>query len=367
MKVPFADLRAQYLAHRDAIDGAIQSVIDTTAFIGGKYVTEFEAAYARSYGVEHCISVANGTDAIYIVLRMLGIGPGDEVITTSMSWFSTAETISQTGAVPVFVDVDEHYNIDPRKVEQAITPRTRALLPVHLFGQAARMRELAEIAQKHRLLLIEDCAQAHYATHDGKRVGTIGIAGTFSFYPGKNLGAYGDAGAIVTNDGELAKKLRMYANHGQLKKHDHQLEGLNSRLDGIQAAILSAKLPHIDAWTRARQRLGEQYSVSLTNIPGLVLPSCAPGSTHVFHLYVVHAERRDELRAFLTARGIESAIHYPTSLPFLPPYAARGFRPEMFPNAFRNQSRILSLPIFPEMTDDMLRFVCDSIRAFYSA
>ncbi|MBA3465676.1 MAG: DegT/DnrJ/EryC1/StrS family aminotransferase [Deltaproteobacteria bacterium] len=365
MKIPFVDLLAQYRAHQAEIDGALRDVIESTAFIGGRFVKEFEESYAREYGIKHCVSVANGTDAIYIVLRMLGIGPGDEVITTAHSWFSTAETIGQTGATPVFVDVDEFYNIDPARIEAAITPRTRAMIPVHLYGQAARMEQIQEICLRRGLQLIEDCAQAHFATHAGKRVGTFGVAATFSFYPGKNLGAYGDAGAIITGDDELATRFRMYANHGQLKKHEHQIEGVNSRLDGLQAALLSKKLPHIHDWTRRRQAVAELYRQQLAGFEPVTVPECAPGSTHVYHLYVVRVPNREPLREFLRDRGIETGVHYPTALPFLTAYRARNHQPQEFPRAHHNQDTILSLPIYPEMTEEMVTYVVEAIRAFY--
>jgi dTDP-4-amino-4,6-dideoxygalactose transaminase len=358
MRVPFVDLKAQYLAHRQEIDAAMAAVIADTAFIGGKFVRDFEASYAAAYGVRHCIGVANGTDAIYVVLRMLGIGAGDEVITTAASWISTSETITQAGARPVFVDVDEYFNIDVARLEQAITPRTRAIIPVHIFGQAARVDEIAGLCKSRGLLMIEDCAQAHFAERHGRRAGTFGVAATFSFYPGKNLGAYGDAGAIVTDDDELARRCRMYANHGALTKHQHQVEGINSRLDGMQAAILSAKLPHIAAWTAARQRVAARYHELLAGVPGLELPQVCNGSTHVYHLYVVRTARREHLREFLATRGIETAVHYPTPLPLLPAYAYLEQDPASVARAAENSQRMLSLPIFPEMTEEMIRHVC---------
>jgi len=366
MKIPFVDLGAQYRAHKAELDRAIASIIETTAFIGGAPVKKFEEAYAREYGVKHCVSCANGTDAIYIALKMLGIGPGDEVITTAASWISTSEAVGQTGALPVFVDVDDHFNIDASAIEAAITSRTRAVLPVHIYGQAARMDVIADICKRRSLLLIEDCAQSHFAAFDGRRVGTWGNAATFSFYPGKNLGAYGDAGAMVTNDDALAIKLRMYANHGALKKHEHEMEGVNSRLDGMQAAILSAKLPHIHAWTARRQAVAEQYRTALAGIPGVLLPEVAPGATHVYHLFVVRVPNRDGLREHLTAQGIETGVHYPTALPFMGAYRGRGFTPAQFPRAHRNQSQALSLPIYPEMTGEMVSYVADAIRGFSS-
>jgi dTDP-4-amino-4,6-dideoxygalactose transaminase len=365
VKVPFVDLKAQYEVYRTELDAAIRQVIDATAFVGGKFVKEFEGDYARAFGVKHCISCANGTDAIYIALRMLGIGPGDEVITTAASWISTSETIGQTGATPVFVDVDDHYNIDPEQIDRAITPRTKAVVPVHLYGQAARMDAITAIARKHGLMLVEDCAQAHYATFAGQKAGTFGVAATFSFYPGKNLGAYGDAGAIITNDDELARKFRMYANHGALKKHEHEIEGINSRLDGIQAAILRTKLPHLAEWTARRQAIARRYDEKLAAIREVVVPTTAPGATHVYHLYVVRVPERDALRMFLQERGIETGIHYPGALPFLGAYRGRGFRPEQFPRAHRNQGEIVSLPMYAELTDGMIDYVVGQIGAFF--
>jgi dTDP-4-amino-4,6-dideoxygalactose transaminase len=366
VKIPFVDLKAQYDAHKNEIDAAMREVIEATAFVGGRFVKQFEDDFARALGVKHCVSCANGTDAIYVVLRMLGIGPGDEVITTAASWISTSETIGQTGATPVFVDVDEHYNIDPEQLERAITPRTKALVPVHLYGQAARMDAITDLARRHKLLLIEDCAQAHLATFGGRKVGTFGVAGTFSFYPGKNLGAYGDAGAIITNDDELAKKFRMFANHGALVKHEHEIEGINSRLDGIQAAILRAKLPHLAEWTARRQANARRYDERLARIPQVTVPTTASNASHVYHLYVVRVAKRDALRTFLQERGIESGIHYPTALPFLGAYRSRGHRSDEFPRAYRNQSTIISLPMYAELTERMVDHVTDTIAEFFT-
>jgi dTDP-4-amino-4,6-dideoxygalactose transaminase len=365
VRIPFVDLHAQYLAHQEEFDAAFREVIAKTAFIGGEYVREFEREYAAAYGVKHCVSCANGTDAIYIVLRMLGVGLGHEVITTAASWISTSETISQAGALPVFVDVDEYGLIDIDQVAANITPHTRAIIPVHLYGQAARVDELQALAAKHGLHLIEDCAQAHFAERRGRRVGTYGAAGTFSFYTGKNLGAWGDAGAIITNDDQLAEQCRMYANHGALVKHQHRMEGINSRLDGLQAALLTRKLRHLAGWTRARQAVARQYDTELAGIPQVRTPRVREGSTHVYHLYVVHAEDRDGLKAHLAQQGIETGIHYPTALPMLDAYAYLGMNPADFPRAVQNSTEILSLPIYPEMTPEMVRYVTEAIRSFY--
>lgn len=365
MRIPFADLRAQYLAHQDEFDAALRRVIEKSAYIGGEFVRAFEEQFAVASGAAHCVAVGNGTDAIYVVLRMLGIGPGDEVITTASSWISTSEAVTQAGARVVFVDVDEHFNLDPALLAAAITPRTRAVLPVHLYGQPARMEEIAGICSRHGLLLIEDCAQAHLAAFGGRPVGSFGQAATFSFYPGKNLGAWGDAGAILTNDAEFARRCRMYANHGALVKHQHLMEGINSRLDGLQASLLSAKLPHLGRWTAERRRVAALYDRLLAGLPEVAVPRVHPQAAHVYHLYVVRAERRDALRDALGQADIETAIHYPTALPLLPAYSYLGTSAADVPNAARNQSEILSLPIYPEMPDSYVERVVAGIRGFY--
>ena len=368
MQIPFVDLKAQYRAHRAEIDAAIAAVMDGTAFIRGKYVADFEKAYAEKYGVKHCVSCGNGTDAIFITLKMLGVGAGDEVITTSNSWIASSETITQTGARVVFVDVeDDCYDLDASKIEAAITPRTKAILPVHLLGQPAQMDVIMDIAQRRGLHVVEDCAQAHFATFAGRRVGTFGIAGTFSFYPGKNLGAYGDAGAIVTDDAALAEKVRMFANHGadRVNKHEHLMEGVCSRLDGLQAAILSAKLPHIDAWTHSRQERAARYDALLAGVTEVATPKIRPGATHVFHNYVLRAQRRDELQTFLKENGIDTTRHYPVPLPFLKAYEYLGHTPADFPIVTRHSQEIISLPVYPELTDEQQAYVAAKIREFY--
>lgn len=365
MNVPFVDLKAQYQAIRTEIDPAIQNVIGETAFIGGKYVEAFEKAYAERYGVKHCISCANGTDAIYITLKALGIGPGDEVITVANSWISTSETITQAGAKPVFVDIDEYFHIDPKQIEAKITSKTKAIIPVHIFGQPVDIEAVKAICDKHKLYLIEDCAQSHFATYKGQKVGTFGVAGTFSFYPGKNLGAYGDAGAIVTDDDMVARGARLFANHGSLQKHIHEIEGINSRLDAIQAVVLQAKLSHIDAWNRARNGHALKYNDLLAGFEQIKTPKLRPDSFHIFHLYVIRAERRDDLAAFLKTRGVFTGIHYPIALPLMPAYRYLRHKPSDFPVAHECQDQILSLPMYPELSDDQMRHVVDSIKEFY--
>ncbi len=367
MNVPFVDLRAQYRSLKEEIDEAVRSVIERTAFIRGPFAEEFERAFALKCGVKHCVSCANGTDAIYITLKALGIGPGDEVITVANSWISTSETITQAGARPVFVDVEpDTYLIDAAKIEAKITPRTKAVIPVHLYGQMADVDAVGEVCRKHGLLLVEDCAQAHLASLRGRKAGTLGVAGTFSFYPGKNLGAYGDAGAIITDDDALAARALMFANHGSPRKHVHEMEGINSRMDGIQAAILSVKLKYIDRWNLARAGNADAYDRRFSGFERVVTPKRRADGTHIFHLYVIRVERRDELAEFLKKRGIETGIHYPTALPFLTAYAYLGHRPADFPVAFRNQGEILSLPMYPELREEQIDHVVGSIKEFYA-
>jgi len=365
MYIPFVDLKVQYHSLKTEINQAIQSVIVETAFIKGKYVDTFEKDYANEYSVKHCISVANGTEAIYVVLKALSIGPGDEVITVANSWISTSEAITQTGAKVVFVDIEpDFYTIDVRQIEEKITSKTKAIIPVHLYGQPAEVDAIKEICKKYSLSLLEDCAQAHFAKYKGQRVGTFGIAGTFSFYPGKNLGAYGDAGAIITNDDDFAKKARMFANHGALQKHHHEIEGINSRMDGIQAAILSVKLKYIHEWNRSRLKNAQLYSQLLSTVNGITVPSIRKNSEHIFHLYVIRTEYRDDLRAYLKEKGIKTGIHYPTALPFLPAYKYLNHIPQDFPVASKYQNEILSLPMFPELTTSQIEYISDAIRSF---
>ncbi len=365
--VPFADLHAQYLTIKSEIDAAIAEVIRTSAFIRGPHVDRFEASFAELMGVKHCVSCANGTDSLYIAMHALGVQPGDEVIAPAHSWISTSETITQAGGKVVFCDTDANtYTIDPAQMEAQITARTVGIIPVHLYGQAADMDAIMTIAAKHKLWVIEDCAQAHLAQYKGRTVGTFGNAASFSFYPGKNLGAMGDAGAVLTNDAALADRMAMFARHGGLVKGDHRIEGINSRLDGLQAAILSVKLPYLKKWTQRRQDIASEYSSLLKDTPGLTLPATAKDAEPVFHLYVVQHEARDALATHLKELQIQTVINYPVALPFLPAYAYLGHQSTDFPNAYRHQSRILSLPIYPEMSSAQLSVVTTAISAFCS-
>lgn len=363
--VPFADLHAQYLSIRIEMDAAIAEVIAGSAFIRGPFVEKFERTFAEAMGVAHCVSCANGTDSLYIAMHALGVKAGDEVIAPAHSWISTTETITQAGGKVVFCDTDPAtFTIDPAKIAAKVTSRTVGIIPVHLYGQPADMDPIMEVARKYRLWVIEDCAQAHLARYRGRRVGTFGQAASFSFYPGKNLGAMGDAGAVVTSEADLASRMATFARHGGLTKGDHQIEGINSRLDGLQAAVLSVKLPHLPAWTARRQEIARAYSELLADIDGLTLPHVAGGREHVWHLYVVQHDRREALAKHLAGRGIQTVVNYPVALPFLPAYSRFGHRSTDFPVAHHHQSRILSLPIFPEITAAQMQAVADAIRSF---
>ncbi|WP_027576374.1 DegT/DnrJ/EryC1/StrS aminotransferase family protein [Bradyrhizobium sp. WSM1743] len=365
MPVPYANLGLQYQSIKDEIDGAIAAVIRDSAFIRGPYVDAFEREFAAAAGVKHCVSCANGTDALYLAMAALKVKPGDEVITTAHSWISTSAMITHAGAQVVFCDTDgETFTIDPAAVEAAITPRTVGIIPVHLYGQPADMDAIMAIARKHGLWVIEDCAQAHLSQYKGRPVGTFGEAATYSFYPGKNLGAFGDAGAVVTDGAALAEHMTMLARHGGLVKHKHMIEGINSRLDGMQAAILSAKLKHLKAWTKARQDAAAVYDAGLNQLDGVEVPRVAPGRTHVYHLYTIKHKKRDALAAYLGANGVQTAINYPTALPLLPAYARLAHSPEQFPRAFDDQNKILSLPMFAEMTREQQDEVIRLIRNF---
>ncbi len=366
MNVPFVDLKAQYKSLKPEIDAAIQSIIDNTAFVGGKAVETFEQAYAAKFGVKHCVGCANGTDAIFITLKALGVGPGDEVITAANTFIATSETITQAGARPVFVDVDPYFHIDPAKIEAKITRKTKAVIPVHLYGQAAGIEAVKKVCDAHGLPLVEDCAQSHFATFDGRKTGTFGVAGTFSFYPGKNLGAYGDAGAIITNDDALARKARLFASHGSLTKHLHEIEGINSRIDGLQAAVLSVKLKHIDDWNKARNAHGLKYNALLAGLPAVKTPALRDKAFHIFHVYALLAPRRDQLAEHLKSKGISTGIHYASALPFMPAYGYLNHKPSDFPVAHKNQDELLSLPMYPELTDEQIEYTVQAIKEFYA-
>lgn len=361
MKVPFVDLKQQYQNLKSEIDAAIAAVIDDTAFISGQYAQKFEQDFAAFLGIPHVMSCANGTDSLEILLAAFGIGHGHEVIVPANSWISTSESVTTAGAKVVFVDSDPlSYTINVNLIEEKITPQTKAIIPVHLYGCPADMDPILEIARKHQLIVIEDCAQAHGATYNGRKAGTMGHASSFSFYPGKNLGAYGDAGCMATADDNIAMRARMIANHGRLGKHDHGLEGRNSRLDGMQAAILSSKLPYLESWTEARIRHAHLYNRLLAG-SGLQLPQIPENSRHVFHLYVTKVKKRDAVQDHLKVNGIETGIHYPIALPLLKAYAYQENKPDDFPVASGQMNELISLPMYAELTDEQIHYVCDKL------
>lgn len=366
-KVQFNNLYLQYLNLKDEIDSNICDVIEKSSFVRGSYVDDFENNFANTIGADFCVSCANGTDALYIAIKSLGINSGDEVIVPAHSWISTSSTITQAGGKVIFCDTTENtYTINPELIEGLITEKTVGIIPVHLFGQAADMDKIISIAKKHNLWVVEDCAQSHIGEYKGRKLGTIGNIGTFSFYPGKNLGAMGDAGAAVTNDILLAEKMAMTARHGGLKKGDHIFEGINSRLDGIQASILSVKLPHLCKWTNLRKNIAEIYINNLSSIKYLKIPKVESFAKHVWHLFVIKAERRNELANYLKINNIQTVINYPVALPFLPAYSYKNHTKNEFPNAFKNQSKILSLPLYPEMPEDHIFYVINKIKDFYN-
>ncbi|WP_420318298.1 DegT/DnrJ/EryC1/StrS family aminotransferase [Ekhidna sp.] len=360
MSVPYVDLKAQYLSINDEIDSAIQECINNTAFIGGYFIEKFEQDFAKYADSMYCVGCANGTDAIEIALKVLGVGPGDEVLVPALTWISTAGAVNNVGAEPVFVDVlEQERTINPSLLEAKITNKTKAIIPVHLYGLPARMNEIMAIADRHGLKVIEDSAQAHGAEINGKKIGSFGHIATFSFYPGKNLGAYGDAGGIITNDEELARTCKMLTNHGQMVKHDHQIIGRNSRLDTMQAAILRAKLPHLESWTEKRIQHSRTYSELLANVQTPFIPD---GYRHVFHVFAIQTEKRDELKVKLDESNIGNTVHYPNPLPLVPSYAYKNHSAGDFPVAEKLCREIISIPMYPEMRDDHIQAVADVIN-----
>lgn len=366
MQIPFVDLKAQYESIKEEINASISKVFSNSAFIGGPFVSTFEKEFADFCDVKHCIGVGNGTDAIFIALKVLGVDKGDEVITAANSFIATSEAISMTGASIVFVDINPAtYNIDACKIEEKINSKTKVIVAVHLYGQPADMDPILDIAKKNNLKVIEDAAQAHGAIYKNRTVGSLGDVACFSFYPGKNLGAYGDAGAIVTDNEEFALKARKYANHGRIDKYNHEFEGINSRLDGIQGAILSVKLKCLTKWNNSRRRNASIYNHYLKN-SDLTLPIELGNIKAVYHLYVVRAaaEKRSELQDFLKKAGINIGIHYPIALPYLSAYTYLNHSIDDYPEAIKSSKEILSLPMFPELTESQVRYIADKITEF---
>ncbi|MHB0871565.1 MAG: DegT/DnrJ/EryC1/StrS family aminotransferase [Chloroflexota bacterium] len=362
MKIPLCDLKAQYAAIQGEIDDAIKSILAKANFIQGEEVRLLEKEFAAYSGAQYGVAVSSGTDALHLALLALGVGPGDEVITTTHTFTATAEAVYHCGAKPVLVDIDPRtYNIDPSKIEERITPRTRAIMPVHLYGQPADMDAIQEVASRHGLPVLEDAAQAHGAEYRGRRVGSLGAAACYSFYPGKNLGAYGDAGMIVTNDQRLAAWCAMMADHGRTEKYSHSHVGYGKRMDTIQAAVLRVKLRHLEAWTRARRACAAAYDEMLA---GLVETPYEPEwAKAVHHQYVIRVPNREEVRRRMVEAGVGVGIHYPIPLHLQPAYASLGYQRGDFPETEKAADSILSLPMYPEMTDQQRQYVVERLRA----
>jgi dTDP-4-amino-4,6-dideoxygalactose transaminase len=358
MKVPFLDLKAQHAPLIDKFDCAIHEVIESSAFAGGPFVERFEEEFAAYCGSPYAIGVGNGTDALWLTLLALGIGAGDEVITVPNTFIATAEAITYCGAQPVFVDVDEKtFTMDPAELKKGLTPRTKAIIPVHLFGQPADMDPILDFARAHGLFVIEDAAQAHGAEYKGRKAGTLGDAACFSFYPGKNLGAFGEAGAVVTNDAELRKKIQVLRDHGQARKYYHTMVGWNCRMDGIQAAVLSIKLRHLEGANLLRREHALQYNQSFAGIDEVAIPFEANYARHVYHVYAIRVQERDEVRRSLEEKGIGSAVHYPIPIHLQEACRNLGYTAGAFPIAENLAGEFLSLPMFPELTEEQIEYV----------
>ena len=368
MKVNFVDLKVQYLSLKSEIDRAVQDVMDNTAFAGGRFVADFESKFASYCQCKHAIGTSSGTSAIWMALLALGVSDGDEVITVPNTFIATAEAISFCGARPVFVDIDpETYNMDPGLIEKAITSKTKAIIPVHLYGQMADMDPIMEIAREHGLYVIEDACQAHGAKYKDSHAGSMGDVGCFSFYPGKNLGAYGEAGAVVTNNGDLAEKMRMFRDHGQNKKYYHSIVGWNARMDGFQGAVLGVKLKYLDEWTQARRANAGHYNDLLAGANGVVTPVEADHAEHVYHIYAIRSRKRDALISALAEQDIYCGIHYPVPLHLQKAYEFLGYKKGGFQVTEECVNEQVSLPMFAELTAEQIEFVCEKINEFKKA
>ncbi len=364
LRVPFVDLTAQYRTIQAEITAAVAEIIENAAFIGGKAVNEFEQAFARYCEAAHCVALSNGTDALYLAMKALGLGAGDEVLTVANTFIATSEAITRTGAQVRFVEVKhDTMNMDADKIEAALTPKTKALVPVHLYGQPANMAAINGIARRRGLFVIEDAAQAHGGRYHGKRVGSLGDIACFSFYPGKNLGAYGDAGAVVTNDANLAEKIRQLANHGRLTKYEHAVAGYNHRCDGLQAAVLNVKLKYLDGWNAARRAHAALYHEFFERVESVKTPAVLSGVEPVYHLYVVEVEERERVQRALAQKGIATGIHYPLPLHLQPAYKFLGLGAGSFPITEKAAARILSLPMYAELSRAMIEHVAEALIA----
>lgn len=364
IKVPYLDLKAQYQSIKPEIDAAIARVLDTCQFILGAEVAAFEKDFASYCGVAECIALNSGTSALHLALLAAGVGPGDEVITVPFTFVASVAAVLYAGARPVLVDIDPgSFNIDPGRIEAAITPRTKAILPVHLYGQPADMDPIMEIARQHELVVIEDAAQAHGAKYKGRPVGSIGDIACFSFYPGKNLGAYGEGGAVTTSNSEYARTIRLLRDWGQDRKYHHVLRGFNYRMEAFQGAVLRVKLRHLQRWTEARRAVVDKYNQLLADC-GVNLPTEMPWARHVYHVYTLRTHDRDALQAALQLEGIQTGIHYPVPVHLQPAYAGLGYARHAFPQSEKAADEVLSLPLYPEMTDDQIRSVTRALTGF---
>jgi len=367
MKINFVDLKAQYISIKDEIDAAISNVIEDTAFVSGKYVERFEDNFAKFNGSKYAIGVGSGTEALYLALIALGIKEGDEVITTANTFIATAEAIVLAGANPVFVDIDKKtYNIDVDKIEDKITRKTRAIIPVHLYGQAVDMDKVMSVAKKYNIFVIEDACQAHGAEYKNKKLGTIGDVGCFSFYPGKNLGAYGEGGAIITDNIKIADQIYKIRDHGSIKKYQHEIIGGNFRMDGIQGAILDVKLKYLERWNNSRRNYAKYYNDSLKDIKEIILPFDSDYSNGNYHLYVIRTQERDKLQKYLQDKEIFTGIHYPMPIHLQLAFRHLNLVEGTYPNTENVAKEILSLPMYAELTYDKCNYVVETIKLFFS-
>lgn len=375
MNIPFLDLKANYNSIKEEVNGAIQNVLDNTAYILGGAVQKFEKDFAAAQQVKYCLGTSSGTDANHLVLWGLGVGPGDEVIIPANTFIATAWGATLCGATPVFVDCHpESYNIDPAKVEASITSKTKAIVAVHLYGQSADLDPLKQIAKKHNIILVEDAAQAHLAEYKGTPIGGLSAAASFSYYPGKNLGAYGEGGAVTTNDEALYNKVKKLREHGQSQKYYHDTFGHNYRMEGIQGAVLGVKLKHLNKWTEARRAVAAKYNQGLKGLGKVITPKEMSYAKHVYHLYVIQLndgsleasnQLRDKLKDYLTQQGVSVGLHYPIPLHLQECFKGLGYKKGDFPNSERIGEAGLSLPMFPEMTDEQINYVLDKINEFF--
>jgi dTDP-4-amino-4,6-dideoxygalactose transaminase len=366
IQVPYLDLRAQYQSIKPEIDAAIFSVLDSCQFVLGEQVSGFERDFAAYCEVSECVALNSGTSALHLALLAAGVGPGDEVITVPFTFVASIAAVMYTGARPILVDIEPRsFNMDPAAIEAAITPRTKVILPVHLYGQTADMDPILEIARQRELIVIEDAAQAHGAKYKGQSAGSMGDIGCFSFYPAKNLGAYGEGGAVTTNNSNFAQTIRRLRDWGTDRKYHHVMQGYNYRMEGFQGAILGVKLRHLEKWTKARRSLAEKYNEMLADC-GLHLPAEMPWARHVYHLYTLRAENRDRLQTDLLAQGIQTAIHYAVPAHLQPAYSSLGYGRGSFPNAEAAADQVLSLPIYPELSEQALTIVADAIKQLAS-